>query len=291
MPLPRALTIGAVPKEFEPKLAPYQAPYRADSIVDGGHAHGLTVRIASVRGRDKRADGKVRDDDFCIAPIASREAVAVAIADGVGSADRGWLGALLSCRHAIEEVEEQLKDRPIDELDWTALFTRARKALIEQFRSHARREETDLREVSHDLGTTLVVAVARRSATGMDVSVAALGDSPCWRLTGREWERLAGSDDETDADGFATSEVECLPYDLELQTYTGHIESDQVLVLATDGFGKPLGNGTNDLGKTMAKYLHTPQPLSVWPYVVDFGRRTYSDDRTIAAIWPRDPSE
>jgi serine/threonine protein phosphatase PrpC len=287
--LPAPLTIGPAPAAFEPKLSPYTSPPRPDSIVDGGHAYGVTVRAASVRGRDKRADGKVRDDDFCIAPLPSRDAVVIAIADGMGSATRGWLGAVLACRHAVEEVGAQLKAAPVDELDWEKLFLRARLALREQYRKTAGRPETNLQEVSHDLGTTLVVAVIQRAGDGMDVSVAAVGDSPCWTLTGRVWKRIAGADDESDADGFATSDVSCLPYPIVPDGKSIHLESDQVLVLATDGFGKPLGDGTNDLGKTMSQYLRTPPALPVWSYVVDFGRRTYGDDRTIAAVWPDDP--
>lgn len=288
--LPQALVIGRPPIEFEPRLASTTVPYRPDSVVDGGHADGLIVRVASVRGRDKRAEGVVRDDDFCIAHIPAQQAVAIAIADGMGSAERGYLGAVLSCRHAIEEVQAQLETAPVASLDWPKLFVRARSALQLAFRDHAGRDETTLREVSRDVGTTLVVAVVQRSLTGMDVSVAAVGDSPCWTLDGTVWEQLVGFEADEDGDGFTTNDVLALPYRTDPDIQRAELREGQVLVLATDGFGRPLGNGRNDLGAAMAEYLRVPPPLEVWTQLVDFGRRTYGDDRTIAAVWAKQPA-
>jgi hypothetical protein len=80
----------------EPKLDGSSSPYRPDTAVDGGCAHGLIVRAASVRGRIKRFHGQAREDDFCLHASTDSRALVVAVADGMGSASRGGLGPALS---------------------------------------------------------------------------------------------------------------------------------------------------------------------------------------------------
>jgi hypothetical protein len=285
--LAEPLVIGNPPmRGSEPKLTGAVSPYRPDTVVDGGAAFGIVARACSVRGRDKRDGGGPRQDDLCLSVVEARQAIVVAIADGMGSATRAHLGAALATRHAIEEVERQLADVPPSRLDWEALFKRAAQALVVAHRdSRGGSDDHTPKEVSRDLGTTLTVAVAWIEGGRTQFEVAARGDSPAWMLDGDRWDMLLG-EMETD-ETFEDSTVVALPYLVgRAQHACGTLLPGQVLVLASDGFGRPLGDGRNDLGLTFARALRTPPPLVAWGQLVDFGRRTYSDDRTIAALWP-----
>jgi serine/threonine protein phosphatase PrpC len=296
LPLPTicrdTLELGLdVVRHAEPKLDAGNSPYRPDTAVDGGTGHGLTLRAASVRGRAKRFHGKTREDDFCLLASTARRAIIIAVADGMGTATRSGLGAALAVRHAVQSVEEQLAERTPDALDWPKIFNRAAAALVVEHRrqgggeSYDRPDRDETREVSHDLGTTLTIAVVEPSGEGRaSASVAAIGDSPVYRLAAGRYELLVG-ERETDED-FSTSSVIALPYLPQPEVRDIRLEADEVLLVCTDGFSEPLGGGNSDVGRLFARELAVPPPLPSWSYLVDFAKATYDDDRTLVAVWP-----
>ncbi len=300
-PLTAAAPLPAIPRSVpvlgddpirhvEPKLAASGSLYRPDTAVDGGTAHGLTVRAAAVRGRAKRFHGKPREDDFYLLSSDSRPAIVIAVADGMGSAARAGLGAALAVRHAIEAVEEQLAERAPDALDWPQIFNRAAAALVVEHRRHKgsegydRPDSEETQAVSRDLGTTLTIAVVEVAGTGARASLAAIGDSPAYRLTAGAYELLVG--ERATDEGFSTSAVVALPYLPRPEVLDVQIAPDEVLLICTDGFSGPLGAGRSDVARLFARELAEPPPLPVWPYLVDFAKATYDDDRTLVAVWP-----
>jgi serine/threonine protein phosphatase PrpC len=285
------LEIGVDPVRYaEPKLAALMSPYRPDTVVDGGTQYGLTLRAASVRGRSKRYEGTAREDDFCILTSAVRQAVVVAVADGMGAASRAALGAALAVRHAAEEVERQLAERAPDSLDWPAVFNRAASALVVEHRrlsgeqTYERPDQDEARAVSRDLGTTLTIAVVEVIDDRAAVSVAAIGDSPVYRLRGGIYERLVGERDNDE--GFATTTVVALPYLPVPEIHNTRLGREDVLLICTDGFSEPLSDGNSDVGRLFATELAAPPPLGSWSYLVDFAKASYEDDRTLVAVWP-----
>ncbi|MGA9874341.1 MAG: protein phosphatase 2C domain-containing protein [Solirubrobacteraceae bacterium] len=277
-------------RHVEPKLDGRSAPYRPDTALDGGTCHGMTVRAASVRGRMKRFQGGPRQDDFCLRVSDSRPAIVVAVADGMGSAKRSGLGAALAVRHAVEAVEEQLVDRAAPDLDWPSIFNRAAAALLVEHRRDTgteqgeRPNEEETRAVSRDLGTTLTVAIVETEGDRTVATLAAVGDSPAFRLAGDAYELLVG-ERETD-EGFSTSAVIALPYLPVPEVRSVSLEPKDVLLVCTDGFSGPLSAGYSDVGRLFARELAAPPPLCSWLYLVDFAKATYDDDRTLVAIWP-----
>jgi serine/threonine protein phosphatase PrpC len=277
----------------EPRLAASSFPYRPDTVVDGGVVYGLTVRAASVRGRSKRFHGRPREDDFCLGASDAREALIVAVADGLGSASRAALGAALAVRHAVEEIESQLAHAEPQELrlDWRQVFNRAASALVLEHRRQngvdgdEPPQEEESRAVSRDLGSTLTVAVVQaRQGGGAIVRAAATGDSPIYLLQGADYRHLAGS---RQSDGeFASSSVIALPYLPEPETCETEMAASDVLLICTDGFSEPLGDGRGEVGRLFAAELRSPPPLVSWSYLVDFAKASYDDDRTLVAVWP-----
>jgi len=278
-------------RHIEPKLQAPSTPYRTDTAVDGGIGHGLTLRAAAVRGRAKRFQGRAREDDFYLLASAARRVVVVAVADGMGAAERSGLGAALAVRHAVEAVEEQLADRAPESLDWSQIFNRAAAALVVEHRrqgggeSYDRPDRDETKAVSHDLGTTLTVAVIEAEADGKArACIAAIGDSPAYRLAEGAYELLVG-ERETDED-FSTSSVIALPYLPQPEVREVQFGATDVLLVCTDGFSGPLGGGKSDVGRLFARELAVPPPLPLWPQLVDFAKATYDDDRTVVAVWP-----
>jgi hypothetical protein len=58
------------------------------------------------------------------------------------------------------------------------------------------------------------------------------------------------------------------------------------LVLASDGIGDPLGDGTSDVGVFLASVWRRPPAALEFVAQVDFARKSYGDDRTAVVLWP-----
>ncbi|WP_207544239.1 hypothetical protein, partial [Mycobacterium alsense] len=63
----------------------------------------------------------------------------------------------------------------------------------------------------------------------------------------------------------------------------------EVLLIATDGIGDPLGTGQGGVGNLLRDVLTRPCPPSLieFAHAMDFSRETFDDDRTLVAVWPR----
>lgn len=265
------LTIGEPAPVIEPRLAVGE-PYRPDTIADGGSVFGLTVRAASVRGLQKRFVGGPRQDDLCLGVHAATGTLIAAVADGVSAAPRSDLGAALAVRYATAAVARQLDDGVID---WTNVFEQAAWALLS--------EEGRLGEDAGSLATTLLVA-AISAHDEVAVQVAAVGDSPAFRLWGRNYDLVVGAgpqDDELIGGG-----VLALPRDAgSPEVGACALGPGEALLLCTDGVALPLAGGEGALGRTLARELGTPPDVVDFARLLDFSRSTYDDDRTLIAVW------
>jgi hypothetical protein len=267
------LTIGEPAPAIEPRLSAGE-PYRPDTIADGGIAFGLTVRAASVRGLHKRLVGGPRQDDLCLGLHAASGTLIAAVADGVSGAPRSDLGAALAVRYAAAAVARQLE---ADRIDWGNVFEQAAWALV----SEERRTDAD----AGSLATTLLVAAVSSGDEGeLAVEVAALGDSPAFRLHGRHYDPIVGQpapEDELIGGG-----VLALPRHAGLvETGSCTLAAGDTLLLCTDGVALPLAGGGGELGRMLARELAAPPDVVDFARLLDFSRSTYDDDRTLVAVW------
>jgi serine/threonine protein phosphatase PrpC len=277
------LVIGEPAAVVEPGLS-LAEPYRPDTVADGGAAFGLTVRAASVRGLAKRWSGGPRQDDLCLGAHAPTRTLIVAVADGVSAAARSHLGAALAVRQAVAAVGAAL-DRGA-EVDWEEVFRHAAWALVDA-QGAARDRAADVQEAARTLACTLLVATVK--AAGDDaavpcVDVAAVGDSSALVLASGRFTSLLAVEPR---DGLAGAPVAALPRSAgEVHSTKRTLASDEVLLLATDGFTMPLADGLGDVAAVFARELRrAPSPLEL-ARLLDFSRSTYDDDRTLVAIWP-----
>ena len=115
------------------------------------------------------------------------------------------------------------------------------------------------------------------------------GDSVAWLLSAGQFvEILAGKT--VPAAGIASSAVVGLPrLPTEVTPMVVDVADDDVLLIATDGIGDPLGNGHGGVGNLFRDVLTRPSVPSLieFAHAVDFSRETFDDDRTLVAVWPR----
>jgi len=263
-----------------------QDPYRPDTIADGGAAFGLTVRAASVRGLAKRYTGGPRQDDICLRRHEATGTLIAALADGVSAAPRADIAAALAVRHAAAAVARQLDTGPPPPpIDWAAVFGQAAWALVEEHRRSSGDPQAGIEQAAPLLATTLVVAAV--TVTGDDptrVQVAAVGDSPALVLQARRFEPLVG--ETADAADLLGAGVDALPLKPHAFASAEHtLDADGVLLLASDGLALPLGDGTGEVGRVLARELRRPPNVIDFARLLDFSRATYDDDRSLIAVW------
>jgi protein phosphatase 2C-like protein len=261
--------------------APATQPYRPDTVIDGWSSPGYTVRAAAVRGAAHRLSGVPRQDECAVVLHHASGAIVAVVADGVSNAELSHLGATVVCRTVVDYVLRALDDGV--ELDWPDLLRNAGWALVE----YAARQvppfgEPDPARAERLLASTVVVALVRPGTA----SLVRVGDSEAWRLRGGVWTPLFAPlsmpTDELLPDG--VSALPRLPG--EIAPVTADLGPGDVLVLGTDGFAEPLGDGDGPVGVRLAAELATPPPLPELAGLLDFTAGTHDDDRAIVALWP-----
>jgi hypothetical protein len=118
----------------------------------------------------------------------------------------------------------------------------------------------------------------------VSVEVAAVGDSPAFRLHGRAYDPVV--DSQPSEDGLIGGGVAALPRDgRELIVGSCTLGPRDALLLCTDGVSLPLAGGQGELARVLARELGTPPDVVDFARLLDFSRSTYDDDRTLIAVW------
>ncbi|MEX3107702.1 MULTISPECIES: protein phosphatase 2C domain-containing protein [unclassified Streptomyces] len=280
------VVLGTPAAHVEPKPPPGD-PYRPDTLFDGWSSPELTVRLASVRGDQHRFDGRPRQDDVVVAWHEPSATVAFAVADGVSAAEQSHVGAALVCRTAVNDLLVQLgEDRPGP--DWTRVLQAARYQLLMRVAHGREPDEGHLTEAIRTLATTLVAGTVAPAGDGrMHVTLVRAGDSSAWCLHQGRFSPLLSEKDSGTGE-ITSNAVIALPRlsaDSYPMSYT--LPADSVLLVGTDGFGDPLGDGSGRVGELFAELaVRPPEPRGL-AHLLDFSRETFDDDRTLLAVWPR----
>lgn len=265
-------------------------PYRPDTVLDGWSTEALTVRGASVRGYWHRHAGTPRQDDFALLWKPDLQRLVVAVADGVSGASQSHMGATIAVRYATQWLANS-GATSLDAIDWKALIESTAWALIEQAGLLLDRSSVPAEDAEHLFATTLVCAVIDAgSPSEFASSVVAVGDSAAWILNNDGYRRVDGGKSEGEG-GLSSSAVTGLPRipkDIEVAEVT--IRTGDILLLGTDGFGDPLGSGKGEVCCLFAPILRSHVPsITEFGHMLDFTRETFDDDRTLVAVWPRQP--
>jgi hypothetical protein len=136
------------------------------------------------------------------------------------------------------------------------------------------------------MATTLVTGLAVPSPEDPAFALVQVGDTSAWVLRDGTFRPLWPPADGT----IATTAVTALPRVPEISVCRGGLAPGEVLLVGTDGFGDPLGDGGGPVGAHFVAGLAAPRPPLEFAHDLDFSRETFDDDRTLLAIWPRQMS-
>jgi len=284
----RRITVDVPGPEFESTPPGRYAFDFPDTICDGWSTRELTLRFASVRGAKHRYYRQPRQDSARAAAHEPTGSVVFAVADGVSSAADAQLGAVEACRAALDCMLHLLSQGP-GPLDFRAVAGHAAERLRQLAQWGLGGREPQPADVAALYATTLVAGVVRPEPGGPVVELFRIGDSGAWlldRSSGRYQSLFAAK---TGADTpLVTNEVSPLPrVPAQLERIVARLATPLTLLVGTDGFGDPLGDGDGQVGALFARHLTTAPPPLWLAHLLDFSRETFDDDRTLLAVWPR----
>ncbi|MEV6523117.1 protein phosphatase 2C domain-containing protein [Longispora sp. NPDC051575] len=270
------------PRTVGARLRAAEQPWRfppswgmSDTMLEAGRIGEVEVRAAATRGPSHRFYGEPRQDAVGVCPIGDRY-LAVAVADGVGSAPKSGLGASTAVTEALRFLARALPDAPEAAGTLPGCFASAAEAVLYQGPEPA------------ELSTTLTVAVLGLTPTteGYAFHIAQLGDSPAYILSDGVFRHLFDAS-ETAVHNAA---VHSLPAHTQPDaTVSGHLAAGEALVLATDGLGNPLG--FTEVSEYLADAWRTPPGPIEFLYQLQFRRRTFDDDRSAVVLWATEAVE
>ncbi|WP_280311166.1 protein phosphatase 2C domain-containing protein [Nocardia abscessus] len=279
--------------EFEARPPGLDATHPPDTECDGWSTTDLTLRFASVRGANHRYYRRPRQDSARAAVHEPTGTIVFAVADGLSSAAHSERGALEACEIAVHAMLDFLADTA-GPADFQKVAYSCADRLYELAQWQLEVSDPTATEVANLYGTTLVAGTVCPDPEGPVVDVFRIGDSGAWILDHADtvynplFRSKTGADIEV-----VSNEVSPLPFvpDPLDQLVTARLSSTQTLLVGTDGFGDPLGDGDGLVGALFSRHLTSP-PSAIWlAHVLDFSRETFDDDRTLLAVWPRTRSQ
>jgi hypothetical protein len=229
--------------------------------------------------------------------LADDDLLVVAVADGVSEGVYSQVAAETAARSACKVVVDQL-DRN-GGVDWNQVARRISLRII---------DEAEYRQISAPpasatvdqrlaaclatMSTTLVVAVVHRlpkhGGFRTDLCVVA-GDSGVYLLRDGALVQVVGG--KADSESITTGSVRPLPGNVHVQPLTIDLLPGDVLMVGTDGFGDPVGDGAGEVGTTIATRWVQPPTIDRFFADVNFYRRSYDDDRTVVSLWVHPDTE
>ncbi|WP_432558793.1 protein phosphatase 2C domain-containing protein [Granulicoccus sp. GXG6511] len=244
-------------------------PVPPDLVAATREIDALSVRGVSFRGTAHEMFDEPRQDAFAVA--VNQDWVVLAVADGIGSQAHSHHGAAA----AVTAVAQAVETESLDPTDGPATM----RVAVEAVQAQAGR----LAAPATSLGTTLTVAaVERAGGETRHVVLHAVGDSPALVLdpAAARWTPVMSDDD-----GPGNVVHTWVPDRADApRTMATTLTAGAVLVLASDGFTTPLGDGAGSLGADLAaRWGQGPRELL--PFVVDLSFTAYHDDKTVVALW------
>jgi serine/threonine protein phosphatase PrpC len=267
-----------------------------DTIADVGTVGSVHLVAASVRGLSHQQNGTPRQDSYGFAYTADKAWLVVVVADGVSAGPLSHRAAQLVARHAPGRVIAEFAEvGDVGAIDWYKIFEDLAKRVLrigQKLLIEKGAAEAAVEDVPDAMATTATIAVVEISPPGDErrVAYAWLGDSPIWRVDNEGvWQCLtevknAGQDvpkSSVNALPRLPSEPVKLPHDCR------SIPADAMLLLMTDGVGDPLGAADGEVAARLAEVWRRPPNMFRFAEQVAFGRKSFDDDRTVVAVWPR----
>jgi hypothetical protein len=269
--------------DFEPTAPSAATEYRPDTVHDGWSTKSFTIRLASVRGYAHRYNGAPRQDEVAAAGDPRSGIVVFAVADGVSSAGQAHIGASIACGTLVDAQRRMLDSGRA--IDLPRAVRTAASRITQRAAYLLRQDNPEQADVERLLATTLIAGYIELDPEGALVTLVQVGDSGAWVLHDGRYYPLFEQKNDPDAQTIssAVSPLPRLPDQIVPVKYG--LAPEDVLLVGTDGFGDPLGDGDGEVGRLFAEHLLTPPPARGLAHLLDFSRDTFDDDRTLLAIW------
>jgi hypothetical protein len=229
----------------------------------------LTVRAAALRGATHANNGTEGQDAIGAAWDERRQALYLAVADGLGSLRRSGPVAA----QAINAALKLCTTRP-DNLTFGDSGPRLYGAIADGLR-----RTFDNPDELLDGACTLLVAEVAPRFDGAHVTVHGVGDSEAWLLFDGVWKALHH---ERRAHDNATRE---LPTHVAPETVLYEVPPGSVLLLGSDGFAGALDTSVSPLARGLAEYWRRAPSWLDFVNHVGFVDDYWSDDRAAVAVW------
>jgi hypothetical protein len=207
------------------------------------------------------------------------------VADGLSGASQSHLGAAAACHAGLNNAARQLAAGD-HRIDWAQVAAAAASELTICATSLLDQDHPQPEAVEELMATTLVAGCVMPADGGAAVSIIQIGDSSAWILQNDRYRCVLEQKHDPGAQiiSSAVSPLPRIPDPLAPAQFL--LPENSVLLVGTDGFGDPLGDGDGKVGQLFAEHLTTPPTSRALAHLLDFSRETFDDDRTLLAIWP-----
>jgi serine/threonine protein phosphatase PrpC len=250
-------------------------PEPPDIIAAKLRVDDLEARGVSFRGTAHDLFGEPRQDSLAFG--IHDDWVVLIVSDGIGSCESSHHGSSAAVNAIVAAVESGYLD-PEDGARVMDVAADAGLAVADT-----------LQVPSMSVSATLTVAAVERGLQddgSRHAIIHVVGDSPALILEPSEgtWTYL------TSADEGPSNVVRSWVPDRakEYVSFDIALAPGSVLVLASDGFTTPLGDGTGPLGQDLSRRWALG-PRELLPFLIDLSFNAYHDDKTVVALW--NPSE
>lgn len=226
----------------------------------------LSVRAATLRGHAHNFENRPGQDVAAATWSECRGSVFAVVADGIGSRPQsGDVAHLLVAQILLRVAELGPDDDPGGVV----------AASAEDVAHYVAREGLDG-------ASTLLVAEINGDRVPAPAMLWGIGDSEAWSLIEGLWSPLyrEASPDTGEA-------TRCVPEDGAVHGSALTVPCGAVLVLATDGFARALGERNSPLSRGLADAWREPPGPSDFMGQVDFVHPYFNDDRSVVAVWVR----
>jgi serine/threonine protein phosphatase PrpC len=254
----------------------------------------FVVAGMSIRGASHQEKGAPNQDAFSI--TFARDYLVAVVSDGVSSAKHSGYGSRymstkVSRGIAIEldkqtsELGESDVQRIISSaisesakslMNWTADSFESPDAIADQVKSE-------------QMAATLTVAVIpnkTNSQNQREMTLAFIGDSPCYILAEDTWNIMTPATKEGLIVENSTSWVPgAVVGEVDVQFLNAKVTNTDVILLMTDGVSTSLGDGSYPVARFLGPRLAKPQNMGDYFDSLNFDRRGEADDRTLVAIY------
>jgi len=289
------------------KKLPETGPAR-DLELEFGSLDELRLMAGSTRGTKHEYYGDENQDAFFVARTKSKSHLVLAIADGVSSATYSAYGSKMLTFLVAREVAEVIEQKKPPQVEIPEIIEAAVRRASDRVQNWQPGElyapsTPPGPDARHDVSATFSVAVV---ATQEDqdrarkVTLACVGDSPCYTLHGLDWTLRSAVTKDGELLEQATSALPVrMGEDPRLELFEFDLAKSDVLVMMTDGIGTSLASGDTPVGKWLAPRIYGPSLsqdfaglLSTnFSEVLTYDRQGEDDDRTLVVLYDFDGVE